>query len=156
MTHSNMKLLSKLSKYDHIDGLPKVKYEKNKLCDACQEGKQTRCSHKAKELVSSSQPLELIHLDLLDSHGVVSIGGSRYVLVIIDDYSRFSWILFLGHKNNTLERFIIFCKRNKNEKSVKVNRIRSDHDGEFDNFNFQNFCKANEYLHEFFNPRTPQ
>ncbi|PKA49889.1 Retrovirus-related Pol polyprotein from transposon TNT 1-94 [Apostasia shenzhenica] len=98
MTHSNMKLLSKLSKYDHVDGLPKVKYEKNKLCDACQEGKQTRCSHKAKELVSSSQPLELLHLDLLDSHRVVSIGSSRYVLVIVDDYSRFSWTLFLGHK----------------------------------------------------------
>ncbi|PKA57735.1 Retrovirus-related Pol polyprotein from transposon TNT 1-94 [Apostasia shenzhenica] len=156
MTHSNMKLFSKLSKYDHVDGLHKVKYENNKLCDACQEGKQARCSHKAKELVSSSQPLELLHLDLLDSHGVVSIGGGRYVLVIIDDYSRFSWTLFLGHKNDTLERFIIFCKRVENEKGVKVNRIRSDHGGEFDNFNFQFFCKANGYLLEFSNPRTPQ
>ncbi|PKA62037.1 Retrovirus-related Pol polyprotein from transposon TNT 1-94 [Apostasia shenzhenica] len=156
MTHSNMKFLSKLSKYDHVDGLLKMKYEKNKLCDACQEGKQTKCSHKAKELVSYSQPLEILHLDLLDSHGVVSIGGNRYVLVFVDDYSRFSWTLFFGHKNDTLERFIIFCKRVENKKGVKVNRIRSDHGSEFDNLNFQNFYKTNEYLHEFSNPRTLQ
>jgi hypothetical protein len=62
--HANMELLSKLSKFDLAKGLPVTKFVKDKICDACQLGKQTKSSFKKKKVISTSRPLELLHMDL--------------------------------------------------------------------------------------------
>ena len=103
--HASMDLMSKLTRKDLVKGLPKVNYERNKLCDACQLGKQTRCTFKPKNLVSTTRPLELLHMDLFGPTRTTSLGGKRYGLVIVDDYSRFTWVMFLAHRDETFALF---------------------------------------------------
>ena len=97
--HASMKTLSKLVKNDLVIGLPKLNFNKDKICDACQFGKQVRSSFKPKNLVSTSRLLELLHMDLFGPMDVISMGGKSYGFVIVDDYSRFTWVYFLAHKD---------------------------------------------------------
>ena len=62
--HASMKTFSKLAKNDLVIGLPKLSFDKDKICDACQFGKQVRNSFKSKNFVFTSRPLELLHIDL--------------------------------------------------------------------------------------------
>src|SRR3954469_2513582 len=90
--------LNKLTKHDLVIGLPKIKFVKDKLCDACQKGKQTKSSFKPKNVVTTTRPLQLLHMDLFGPSRTRSFGGNVYALVIVDDYSRYSWTLFLVQK----------------------------------------------------------
>ena len=100
-----MDLISKLSRKYLVRGLPKLKYENNQVCKACQLGKQVSSSFKSKNAIASSRPLEILRMDLFGSSRTMSLGGKAYGLVIMDDYSRFTWVLFLSHKNDTLPIF---------------------------------------------------
>ncbi|CAJ2653255.1 unnamed protein product, partial [Trifolium pratense] len=93
--HANWRLISKLSKLDLVRGLPKIKYHSNTLCGSCQKGKITKSSFKPKNIVSTSRPLELLHIDLFGPVQTASINGKKYGLVIVDDYSRWTWVKFL-------------------------------------------------------------
>ena len=88
LRHASMKTLSKLVKNDFVIGLLKLSFDKDKICDACQFGKQVRNSFKSKNLVSTSRLLELLHVDLFGPMDVLSIGGKSYGFVIVDDFSR--------------------------------------------------------------------
>ena len=83
--HASMKTLSKLVKNDLVIGLPKLKFDKDKICDACQFGKQVKNFFKSKNLVSTSRPLVLLHVDLFGPMDVISMGGKSYGFVIVDD-----------------------------------------------------------------------
>jgi hypothetical protein len=89
-----MKQLNRLTKHDLVHGLKDVKFEKNKLCSSCQAGKQVANTHPNKSQMSTHRPLELLHMDLFGPTSFVSIGGNSYCLVIVDDYSRFTWVYF--------------------------------------------------------------
>ena len=84
-------------------------------------------------MISTSKPLELLHLDLFGPSQILSINHSKYVFVIVDDYSRFTWTIFLKHKSDTFGCFKTFSKRIQNQFSLKIITIRSDHGGEFEN-----------------------
>jgi hypothetical protein len=105
--HASYTLINKLRTMDLVEGLPNVKFQCQKVCDACAKGKQVRSSFKLKNLVSTTKPLELIHIDLCGPMRTVSRGGSRYVLVIVDDFSRFTWTIFIASKDETFEEFVI-------------------------------------------------
>ena len=90
-----MNTLNKLVKNDLVIWLPKLKFDKNKICDACQFDKKVKSSFKAKNLVSTSRSLELLHIDLFGLMDVISMGGKSYRFFIVDDYSRFIWYIFL-------------------------------------------------------------
>ncbi|CAJ2666514.1 unnamed protein product [Trifolium pratense] len=154
--HANWRLISKLSKLDLVRGLPKIKYHSNTLCGSCQKGKITKSSFKPKNIVSTSRPLELLHIDLFGPVNTASINGKKYGLVIVDDYSRWTWVKFLRTKDEAYDEFIIFCKQIQNEKGYTILKVRSDHGGEFENEPFENFCEKYGILHEFSSPRTPQ
>ena len=62
--HINFKTINKISKSDLLKGLPKIKFKTENLCDACQLGKLTKFSFKSKKVISTLQPLELLHMDL--------------------------------------------------------------------------------------------
>jgi hypothetical protein len=85
-----MRNLAKLQKDEHILGLTNVVFEKDRLCSACQAGKQVGAQHLAKNIVSSSKPLKLLHMDLFGPITYISISGKKYGLVIVDDFSRFT------------------------------------------------------------------
>ena len=106
---------------------------KDKICDACQKGKQLRSSFKSKNIISTTKPLELLHMDLFGPSKIMSLGGKFYVFVIVDDFSRFTWVFFLSHKNETISILRSFSKKVQNEKGYCIVSIRSDHGGKFEN-----------------------
>ena len=106
--HASLSLLNKLVAKDLVVGLPSIKYNDVKVCDACVRGKQVRNSFKLKKTVSTNRPLELLHMDLCGPMKIMSRGGKRYVLVLVDDYSRFTWTLFLASKDATFEKISCF------------------------------------------------
>jgi hypothetical protein len=154
--HANMELLSKLSKLDLVKGLPVTKFVKDKICDACQLGKQTKSSFKKKKVISTSRPLELLHMDLFGPIRTASLSGKLYAFVIVDDYSRYTWVLFLAHKNEAHKAFVKHCRRIQNEKGYTINNVRSDRGREFDNQDIELYCDQNGFGHNFSAPRTPQ
>nr|GEW03845.1 uncharacterized mitochondrial protein AtMg00810-like [Tanacetum cinerariifolium] len=102
LSHLNFGTINNLSKHDLIDGLPKFKYSKDHLCSACEWGKSKTSSHPPKVVPSNHSKLELLHMDLCGSMRV-STNEKKYILVIVDDYSRFTWVYFLHTKDETLE-----------------------------------------------------
>ena len=100
-----------LSKNEIVKGIPKLSDEKSELCKACQLGKQIKKSFKGLKDISSSHPLELIHMDFIGPAPVQSIGGKKFILVMVDDYSRFGWITFLHTKSNAVDNIIRICNK---------------------------------------------
>jgi hypothetical protein len=99
--HVGMKNLHKLLKGEHILGLTNIQFEKDRVCSACQAGKQVRVHHPHKNIMTTDMPLEVLHMDLFGPLAYISIDGSKYCLVIVDDYSRFTWVFFLQEKSQT-------------------------------------------------------
>ncbi|CAN1142556.1 Retrovirus-related Pol polyprotein from transposon TNT 1-94 [Linum perenne] len=154
--HVSIGILSKLSSLDLVKGLPKLDKTKDFFCDACAKGKQTRSSFKSKSDISSKDCLDLIHLDLFGPASSASLGGKSYVFVLVDDFSRYSWIFMLASKDETFSKFKNFVRRVQNEKNKIINEIRSDHGGEFENNDFETLCNDYGIRHNFSAPRTPQ
>jgi hypothetical protein len=90
LAHVGMRNLAKLQKGEHILGLTNVTFEKDRLCSACQAGKQVGAPHPPKNILTSSRPLKLLHMDLFGPVAYVSIGGNKYGLMIVDDFSRYT------------------------------------------------------------------
>nr|GEZ56522.1 retrovirus-related Pol polyprotein from transposon TNT 1-94 [Tanacetum cinerariifolium] len=88
---------------DLVAGLPKFKYHKEHLCPSCEQGKSKRASHPPKPDPNSRQRLHLLHMDLCGPMRIASINGKRYILVIVDDYSRYTWVHFLRSKDEAPE-----------------------------------------------------
>lgn len=85
-----------------------------------------------------------------------SLTKKKYAFVIVDDYSRYTWVMFIQHKNKAFDHFELYCSRVENEKGLKLSRNRSDHGGKFENGQFSEFCTDKGYIQEFSAPRTPQ
>jgi transposase InsO family protein len=124
-------------KHDLVLGLKDVKFEKDKLCSACQAGKQVANPHPNKSTMSTTRPLELLHMDLFGPTTYRSIGGNTYCLVIVDDYSRYTWIFFLHDKAITCDIFKSFVRRAENEFELKLKKVRSDNGSQFKNTNVE-------------------
>ncbi|XP_073019403.1 uncharacterized protein [Primulina eburnea] len=116
LNHLNFKSIATISKLKLVSGLPNVDFAKDKVWNACQLGKQVRSTFKSKGKNSSTRCLDLLHMDLFGPIPVMSLGGKKYTLVVIDDYSRFTWVLFLGSKDQTADHLIKLLKRLHNEK----------------------------------------
>jgi hypothetical protein len=99
-----------------------------------------KSSFKTKDIVSTSRPLELFHIDLFGLVSTASLYGSKYGLVSVDDYSRWTWVKFLKSKDNAYNVFSNFYTQIQSEKEMKILKVRSDHGGEFENEPFETFC----------------
>ena len=139
-----------------MKGIPYLKFEKNRICDACQLEKQTKSSFKSIKNILTSRPLELINMNLFSPTKIKSLNENRFVLLLVDDFSRFTWVFFLEHKDQAFSHFNIFRKRVEKEKGFLILRIRSDRCDEFINHSFITYCEENGVWHELSCPRTPQ
>jgi transposase InsO family protein len=95
--------------------------------------KQVGAHHPHKNILTTDRPLELLHMDLFGPIAYISIGGSKYCLVIVDDCSRFTWVFFLQEKSQTPETLKGFLRRAQNEFDLRIKKIRSDNGTEFKN-----------------------
>nr|GEW73008.1 retrovirus-related Pol polyprotein from transposon TNT 1-94 [Tanacetum cinerariifolium] len=148
--------MASLASKELVRNLHKLKFDQH-FCDACKMGKQAYTSHKAKNIVSTTRCLELLHMDLFGPSAVRSYGGNHYTLVIVDDYSRYTWTRFFKDKTKAFDQFEIFSKKIQNQLGCTIVSIRTDHSREFDNeVQFGEFCNANGITHNFYALRTPQ
>nr|GEV16514.1 retrovirus-related Pol polyprotein from transposon TNT 1-94 [Tanacetum cinerariifolium] len=106
LSHLNFDTINDLTINDLVAGLPKFKYHKEYLCPSCEQGKSKRASHPPKPVPNLRQRLHLLHMDLCGPMRIASINGKRYVLVIVDDYSRYTWVHFLRSKDEAPEVII--------------------------------------------------
>jgi hypothetical protein len=141
LAHIFMKNLHKLLKGEHVLGLTNVCFEKYRPCAACQAGKQVGTTHQSKNMMTTSRPLELLHMDLFGSVAYLSIEGSKYGLVIVDDFSRFTWVFFLQDKSETQSTLKRFLRRAQNEFELKVKKIRSDNGSKFKNLQMEEYIE---------------
>jgi transposase InsO family protein len=98
----------------------------------------------------------MLYMDLFGPVAYISIGGNKYDLVIVDDYSRFTWVFFLQDKSETHEVLKKFLRRAQNEFDAKVNKIRSDNNTEFKNTQVEDFLDKEDIKHKFSASYTPQ
>jgi transposase InsO family protein len=106
--------------------------------------------------MTTDRPLELLHMDLFGPIAYISIGGSKYCLVIVDDFSRFTWVFFLQEKSQTQGTLKGFLRRAQNEFGLIIKKIRSDNGTEFKNSQIEGFLEDEGIKHEFSSPYTPQ
>nr|GFB32029.1 retrovirus-related Pol polyprotein from transposon TNT 1-94 [Tanacetum cinerariifolium] len=85
--HANMHLIQSLASKELVRNLPKLKFDQH-FCDACKMKKQAHASHRAKNIVSTTRFLEILHMDLFGPSAVRNYRENRYTLVLVDDYSR--------------------------------------------------------------------
>ncbi|GJW46258.1 retrovirus-related pol polyprotein from transposon TNT 1-94 [Tanacetum coccineum] len=111
VTHLNVDTINDLARNDLFTGLPKFKYHKEHICPSCEQGKSKRASHPPKPIPNSKQRLHLLHMDLCGPMRIASINGKRYVLVIVDDYSCYTWVHFLRLKDEAPEEIKTFLKK---------------------------------------------
>jgi transposase InsO family protein len=156
LTHVGMKNLHKLLKGEHILGLTNVHFEKDMVCSACQAGKQVGVHHPHKNIMTTDRSLELLHMDLFGPIAYISIGEGKYCLVIVDDYSHFTWVFFLQDKSQTQETLKGFLRRVQNEFGLRIKKNRSDNGTEFKNSQIEGFLEDEGIKHEFSSPYTPQ
>jgi hypothetical protein len=150
LAHVGMKNLHKLLKGEHILGLTNVHFEKDRIfCSACQAGKQVGVHHPHKNIMTTDRPLELLHIDLFGQIAYISIDGSKYCLVIVDDYSCFTWVFFLQKKSQTQEALKRFLRQAQNEFGLRIKKIRSDNGTEFKNSQIEGFLEEEAtHLHK--------
>nr|GEU85897.1 integrase, catalytic region, zinc finger, CCHC-type, peptidase aspartic, catalytic [Tanacetum cinerariifolium] len=144
------------TKNDLVSILPKFKYAKEHLCPSCKQGKSKRASHPPKLVPNSKQRLHLLHMDLCGPMRVASINGKRYVLVIVDDYSRYTWVHFLRTKDETLEVIKNFLKKIYVRLQALIIIIRTDNGIEFKNQVLKDYFNSIDIIHETFAAKTPQ
>nr|GFA48857.1 retrovirus-related Pol polyprotein from transposon TNT 1-94 [Tanacetum cinerariifolium] len=133
LSHLNFGAINHLARQGLVRGLPKLKFEKDHLCSACAMGKSTRKTHKPKSENTNQEKIYLLHMDLCGPMRVESINGKKYILVIVDDYSRFTWVKFLRSKDETPDFIIKFLKMIQVRLKVLVRRIRTDNGTELVN-----------------------
>jgi transposase InsO family protein len=109
-----------------------------------------------KSVMSTSRPLELLHMDLFDPTTYKSMGENSYGLVVVDDYSRYTWVFFLSDKLNVFSIFKGFANTTKNEFDFKIKKIRSDNGSEFKNSKIEDYCDEKGVKHEFLTKYTLQ
>ncbi|GJT45604.1 retrovirus-related pol polyprotein from transposon TNT 1-94 [Tanacetum coccineum] len=110
LSQLNFGAINHLSRHGLVRGLPKLKFEKDQLCSAYAMGKSKKQSHNPKSKDTNQEKLYLLHMDLCGPVHVASVNVKNYILIIMDDYSRFKWVKFLASKDEALDFIIKFMK----------------------------------------------
>nr|GEX54097.1 putative ribonuclease H-like domain-containing protein [Tanacetum cinerariifolium] len=156
LSHLNFASIYNLVKNNLVQGLPKMKFEKDHLCSAYEQGKIHQKHHKSKTDFASNKPLYLLHIDLCGPMRVKSINGKRYVLVVVDDYSWYTWVFFLHYKDEASEVIISFIKKIQVNLQLQVQRVRTDNGTEFKNKTLAKFFDEVGITQQFSAARTQQ
>nr|GEV67974.1 retrovirus-related Pol polyprotein from transposon TNT 1-94 [Tanacetum cinerariifolium] len=148
--------LNKLAKDGLARGIPRLKFHKDHLCSAYALGKSKKSSHQPKAKDTNQEKLYLLHMDLCSPMRVTSINGKMYILVIVDDYLRFTWVRFLRSIDKTPEAIIKCIKSIQVHLNATVHNVRTDNETEFINQILREFYENVGILHQTSVVRTPQ
>ncbi|GKE14076.1 retrovirus-related pol polyprotein from transposon TNT 1-94 [Tanacetum coccineum] len=156
MSHLSFGAINHLARHGLVRGLPRLKFEKDHLCSTCAIRKGKKQSHKPKSEDTNQEKLYLLHMDLCGPMRVTSINRKKYILFIMDDYSRFTWVKFLASKDEALDFIIKFPKMIKVRLNATVRNIRTDNGTEFVNQTLRDYYEQVGISHETSVVQTPQ
>ncbi|GJR37074.1 retrovirus-related pol polyprotein from transposon TNT 1-94 [Tanacetum coccineum] len=156
LSHLNFDYITSLAKHGLVRGLPKLKYQKDHLCSACALGKSKKHSHKPKAKDFIQEKLYLLHMDLCGPMRIQSINGRNFLLVIVDDYSRFTWVKFLRSKDEVLEFMIKFLKMIQVCLNATIRNIKTNNGTEFVNQTLRAYYEEVRISHQTSVARTLQ
>ncbi|GKB47380.1 retrovirus-related pol polyprotein from transposon TNT 1-94 [Tanacetum coccineum] len=156
LSHLNFGAINHLARHGLVRGLPKLKFEKDHLCSACALGKSSKKPHKPKSKDTNQEKLYLLHMDLCGPMRVASVNGKKYILVIVDDYSRFTWVKCLRSKDEAPAFIINFLKMIQVRLKETVRRIRTDNGTKFVNQTLREYYEKVGISHETSVACSPQ
>ncbi|GKA79411.1 retrovirus-related pol polyprotein from transposon TNT 1-94 [Tanacetum coccineum] len=155
LSHLNFGAINHLARHGLVLGIPKLKFEKDHLCSACAMGKNKKKPHKPKFEDTNQEKLYLLHMDLCGPMRVTSVNGKKYILIIVYDYSRFTWVKCLRSKDEAPDFIIKFLKMIQVLLKVPVRRIRTDNGTEFVNQTLHEYYEKVDMSHETSVARSP-
>lgn len=153
--HLGMDSVTKLMKKDMVVGMNDTTDEKDAVCEGCVMGKQHRSEYPKGVAQRATEPFELVHSDVCGPMSVNSIGGSRYFVTFTDDYTRYTYIYFIKHKDEVLVKFKEFVNMVKNSTGKNVKTLRTDNGGEYCSKEFESSLKEEGILHQLTVPYSP-
>ncbi|GJS76070.1 retrovirus-related pol polyprotein from transposon TNT 1-94, partial [Tanacetum coccineum] len=156
LSHLNFGAINHLARHGLVRGLLNLKFENDHLYSACAMGKSKKKPHKPKSEDTNQEKLYLLHMDLCGPMRVASINGKKYILVIVYDISRFTWVKFLRSKDEALDFIIKFLKMIQVRLKVPVRPIRTNNGTEFVNQTLREYYEKVGISHETFVARSPQ
>nr|GEW37884.1 hypothetical protein [Tanacetum cinerariifolium] len=156
LNHLNFDTINDLARKDLVRGLPRLKFKNDHLCFACQLGKSKKHTHKPKAKNTNLEVLNTIPMDLCGPMLVQIINGKKYILVIVDDYSRFTWVKFLRSIDETPEAVIKFITQIQVCLNITVRYVRTDNGTEFVNHTMTEYYERISVFHQKTVLRTPQ
>ena len=155
MGHIHFNNLVKVIRKETVREMPQITKPTNTLCKHCQQGKQTKTRFKSNEY-SITRPLEIVHTDLVGPTTKKSLKGEKYFMLLVDDYTRMTAVLFLKNKSEDFENFKVYKEMVENEMDSKIKCLRSDNGREFSSKEFMDYCSRHGIKRQFFVARTPQ
>ncbi|GJU60483.1 retrovirus-related pol polyprotein from transposon TNT 1-94 [Tanacetum coccineum] len=160
LSHLNFKNINNIAKHNLVSGLPSLTFSKDKNCSACEKGKHHRASFKTKRSFSINKCLHLLHMDLFGPVKPQTISHNKYTLVIVDEYSKYTWVFCLKKKSDAAECIMSFIKKMENFNEVRVKELRSDNGTKFRNHKLEEFCdeilkRYGKTAYDVFRGRSP-
>jgi transposase InsO family protein len=144
--------MSRLSSLNLILNLSIVKGSK---CQSCVQSKQPQKPHKAAE-ERHLAPIELIHSNICEMNDVLTEGGQKYFMTIIDDASRYCYVYLLKTKDEALNCFKTYKAEVENQLEKKIKCFMFDRGGEYFSNEFDLFCAEHGIIHKRMSPYSPQ
>ena len=123
-----------------VKGFPLIDKPK-RVCEGCIFGKQHRETFLVENSYRVRTPLEIVHFDICGPMQTMPIGGCKYFLTFIDDYSRKTWVYFLKHKSDAFSCFQQFKALVENQSVHRIKILRTDKGGEYVSNEFLNFLQ---------------
>lgn len=150
LAHVSFRSLKYMAKH----GLISYKNAETKTCEVCIQAKMTKRPFPKVE--RNSELLDLVHSDICELNGMLTRGGNRYFITFIDDYSKFTYVYLMKHKDQAFQMFKTYKSEVENQKGKKIKILRSDRGGEYFPMEFTAFCEENGIVHQTSAPYTPQ
>ena len=138
-----------------VQGMPSIEHVEQ-LCDGCLVGKQRRAPFPRESVNRASKVLELVHGDLCGPITPATPSGNKYFLLVVDDFSRYMWIVLLKSKDQALQAFKLIKTAAEVEAEAKLKAFRTDRGGEFTSKEFTSFCELHGIKRYLTAPYSPQ
>ncbi|GKD00657.1 retrovirus-related pol polyprotein from transposon TNT 1-94, partial [Tanacetum coccineum] len=156
LSHLNFDTINQLTSHDLVDGLSKFKYRKNHICLACEQGKSKKALLSTKLVPSTESKLKLLHMDFCRLVRVRSINGKKNILMIVDDYSWYTWVSILRTKDEAPDMLIDFVNQVQRNLKASILTIQTDNGTEFKNEKLRSFYAKLGIVYKTSIAQTPQ
>lgn len=154
--HLSEQPLREMAHKELVKGLQIQKSDELSFCEGCVEGKMNRKPFKPVGEIHSRRKLQCIHSDVCGPMSTESIGGQKYFVTFIDDYSRCCSVYFMRHKSEVLEKFREFEAATASGGGERIGTLRTDNGGEYTSKEFETYLKSKGIHHQLTVPHTPE